>query len=161
MRKEEIISKLPYSKPFLFVDEIVQIDENGVEGTYIFDENLDFYKGHFKEHPVTPGVILTEVMAQIGLVCLGIFLLDDSFNKTTSIALTSTEIEFLKPVFPNEKVIVISEKIYFRFGKLKCKVKMINEKEELVCMGTIAGMILTPPEASGLSKGEGAKTGLK
>ncbi|MFV8375890.1 3-hydroxyacyl-ACP dehydratase FabZ family protein [Flavobacterium sp. LB1P62] len=142
MKKEEIISKLPYSKPFLFVDEILQINENGVEGTYTFDETLDFYKGHFKEHPVTPGVILTEVMAQIGLVCLGIFLLDDSFNKMTSIALTSTEIEFLKPIFPNQKVIVISEKIYFRFGKLKCKVRMINEKGEDVCTGTIAGMIV-------------------
>ncbi|MFV5686558.1 3-hydroxyacyl-ACP dehydratase FabZ family protein [Flavobacterium sp. GB2R13] len=157
MKKEEIISKLPYSKPFLFVNEIINVNENGVEGAYTFDEKLDFYKGHFKDNPVTPGVILTEVMAQIGLVCLGIFLLNDTFSKKTSIALTSTEIEFLKPVFPNEKVTVISEKIYFRFGKLKCKVKMINEKEELVCMGTIAGIILTPT----LSKGEGAKTGLK
>ena len=143
MKKEEIISKLPYSKPFLFVDEILQIDENGVEGTYTFDANLDFYKGHFKEHPVTPGVILTEVMAQIGLVCLGVFLLDDTFNRSTSIALTSTDIDFLKPVFPNEKVNVSSEKVYFRFGKLKCKVLMKNEKDDIVAMGTIAGMILS------------------
>jgi 3-hydroxyacyl-[acyl-carrier-protein] dehydratase len=143
MSNQEIISKLPYSKPFLFVDEIIQIDENGVEGNYTFDENLDFYKGHFKDFPVTPGVILTEVMAQIGLVCLGIFLLNNKFSKATSIALTSTEIEFLKPVFPNEKVIVISEKIYFRFGKLKCKVIMKNEKGEVVCTGIIAGMIVS------------------
>jgi 3-hydroxyacyl-[acyl-carrier-protein] dehydratase len=34
MNKEQIILKLPYSKPFLFVDEIIAIDENGVEGTY-------------------------------------------------------------------------------------------------------------------------------
>ncbi len=142
MKKEEIISKLPYSKPFLFVDELLQIDENGVEGCYTFDENLDFYKGHFKDNPITPGVILTEVMAQIGLVCLGIYLMNDTFNKSTSIALTSTEIEFLKPVFPNEKVKVISAKIYFRFGKLKCKVMMKNEKGEIVCSGTIAGMIV-------------------
>jgi len=141
MERKEIISKLPYSKPFLFVDELLQVDENGVEGIYTFDENLDFYKGHFKDNPVTPGVILTEVMAQIGLVCLGIYLLNDLFNKNTSIALTSNEIEFLKPVFPNEKVRVISEKIYFRFGKLKCKVAMKNEKGEVVCTGTIAGMM--------------------
>ncbi len=141
MNKEQIISKLPYSKPFLFVDELLRIDENGVEGTFTFNENLDFYKGHFKEMPVTPGVILTETMAQIGLVCLGIYLLNDSFNKNTAIALTSSEIEFLKPVYPNEKVTVISEKIYFRFGKLKCKVSMKNEMGEEVCTGTIAGMI--------------------
>lgn len=146
MNKKEIISNLPYSKPFLFVDEILSITENGVEGSYTFDSDLDFYKGHFKDNPVTPGVILIEVMAQIGLVCLGVFLLNDTFTKNTSIVLTSTEIEFLKPVFPNEKVRVISEKIYFRFGKLKCKVKMLNEKEEEVCSGNIAGMInpLTP-----------------
>jgi 3-hydroxyacyl-[acyl-carrier-protein] dehydratase len=142
MTNQEIILKLPYSKPFLFVDELLHIDENGVEGTYVFDENLDFYKGHFKDNPVTPGVILTEVMAQIGLVCLGIYILNDGFNEKTSIALTSTEIEFLKPVFPNEKVTVISEKIYFRFGKLKCNVIMKNEKGERVCSGTIAGMIV-------------------
>ncbi len=142
MRKEEIIPKLPYSKPFLFVDEIIRVDENGVEGTFTFDENLDFYAGHFKENPITPGVILTEVMAQIGLVCFGIFLLNDTFNIETSIALTSTEIHFLKPVYPKEKVTVISEKIYFRFGKLKCKVSMKNEKEEVVCSGIIAGMMV-------------------
>jgi len=141
MEKEEIISKLPYAKPFLFVDELLHIDENGAEGTYVFDENLDFYKGHFKDKPVTPGVILTEVMAQIGLVCLGIYLLNNEFNENTSIALTSSEMEFFKPVFPKEKVMVISEKIYFRFGKLKCKVVMKNEKEEMVCSGTIAGIM--------------------
>jgi 3-hydroxyacyl-[acyl-carrier-protein] dehydratase len=142
MSHNEIISKLPYSKPFLFVDELTEINENGVKGSYTFNENLDFYKGHFKDQPVTPGVILTEVMAQIGLVCLGILLLDNKFNKDTSIALTSTSIEFIKAVFPNDKVIVISEKIYFRFGKLKCRVKMTNESGDMLCMGEIAGMII-------------------
>ncbi len=142
MKKEEIISKLPYAKPFLFVDELVSITENGVEGSFTFDENLDFYKGHFKNFPVTPGVILTEVMAQIGVVCLGVFLLDDNFNNRHSIALTSTNIDFLKPVYPREKVTVISEKMYFRFGKLKCKVIMKNGNDEVVCKGEIAGMIV-------------------
>lgn len=124
------------------MDELIHVDENGAEGRFTFDENLDFYKGHFNGNPVTPGVILTEVMAQIGLVCLGIYLLDETFNKETAIGLTSTQIDFLKPVFPNEKVTVISEKIYFRFGKLKCKVLMKNEKNEEVCSGIIAGMMV-------------------
>ena len=141
MTKNEILAKLPYSKPFLFVDEIVNIDENGVEGNFTFNENLAFYRGHFKDNPITPGVILTETMAQIGLVCLGIFLTIDNFNDHSTIALTSTEIAFLKPVFPNEKVTVFSEKIYFRFGKLKCKVRMINCENEEVCTGLIAGII--------------------
>lgn len=142
MTVNEIIAKLPYDKPFLFVDELLSIDENGVEGCYTFDETLDFYRGHFKAKPVTPGVILTEVMAQIGVVCLGIFLMNDTLNTKTLISLTSMDIEFLKSVYPNEKVTVISEKIYFRFGKLKCKVFMTNEKNELVCSGIISGMIV-------------------
>ncbi|CAM3037582.1 3-hydroxyacyl-ACP dehydratase FabZ family protein [Flavobacterium frigoris] len=142
MKSQEIISRLPYSKPFLFVDEITKIDESEVEGNFTFDENLDFYKGHFENYPVTPGVILTETMAQIGLVCLGIFLLNNDFNKDISIALTSANMEFLKPVFPNEKVTVVSEKMFFRFGKLKCKVNMTNANGIVVCTGEIAGMIV-------------------
>lgn len=141
MESHEIIALLPYSKPFLFVDEITSINENGVEGNYTFSEELAFYKGHFKDNPVTPGVILTETMAQIGVVCLGIYLFNSSFTKDTVIALTSSEMEFLHPVFPNEKVTVISEKVYFRFGKLKCKVTMKNERGEEVCSGNIAGII--------------------
>ncbi len=135
-----ILSKLPYQKPFLFVDELLQIDENGVTGTFIFDEKLDFYKGHFKDNPITPGVILIETMAQIGLVCLGIYL---TLNEDVSqIAFSSSEVEFLKPVYPNEKVTVISEKVYFRFGKLKCNVRMMNSKNEEVCIGTLSGIIV-------------------
>lgn len=142
MKEKDILSRLPYSKPFLFVDKIIKIDEDGVEGEYTFNENLDFYKGHFKDNPVTPGVILTEVMAQIGLVCLGIYLLNKNINSNAVIALSSTDINFMKPVFPNEKVTVISQKVYFRFGKLKCKVSMKNERDEIVCSGVISGMII-------------------
>ena len=141
MEVSEILENLPYSAPFLFVEELLNVDENGATGTFTFDKVLDFYKGHFKKKPVTPGVILTETMAQIGLVCLGIFLVGDELNSESQIGLTSTEIEFLKPVLPGEKVTVISEKVYFRFNKLKCKVKMLNENSEIVCEGTIAGII--------------------
>lgn len=139
--KEEILALLPYTPPFLFVDELVHTDENGATGTYTYSPDSDFYKGHFKDYPVTPGVILTETMAQIGLVCLGIYLLDDTIDTSIAVALTSAETEFLKPVFPGEKVTVTSEKIYFRFGKLKCRTFMKNEKGETVCTATIAGML--------------------
>ena len=141
MAYENIISKLPYDKPFLFVDAITDATENSIEGNYTFNPEADFYRGHFKENPITPGVILTETMAQIGVVCLGIHLLGDSLNDTTKIALSSVEIEYLKPVFPGEKVTVIGKQIYFRFGKLKCTVSMRNAAGEEVCHGTIAGII--------------------
>ena len=135
-----IYAKLPYRKPFLFVDVLHRLDENGAEGSYTFPEDSFFYEGHFKQKPVTPGVILTEVMAQIGVVCLGIFLLGDSPDEV-AIALTSTQIDFYKPVFPAETVMVRSTKEYFRFHKLKCQVEMLNSQGELVCRGTISGMM--------------------
>ncbi|SDS39091.1 3-hydroxyacyl-ACP dehydratase FabZ family protein [Christiangramia echinicola] len=141
---QEILEQLPYSDPFLFVDEILKIDSDSIEGSYTFSANSEFYKGHFKNHPVTPGVILTECMAQIGVVCLGIHLLnkEDDDKRKAKIALTSTDMEFLKPVYPGEKVKVVSTKQYFRFNKLKCRVEMFNSEDSLVCRGIISGMIL-------------------
>jgi 3-hydroxyacyl-[acyl-carrier-protein] dehydratase len=136
----DIYAKLPYRQPFLFVDTLHRLDENGAEGSYTFPEDSFFYDGHFKQQPVTPGVILTEVMAQIGVVCLGIFLLNNAPDDV-AIALTSTQIDFYKPVFPSETVTVRSTKEYFRFNKLKCRVEMLNSHGELVCRGTISGMI--------------------
>ena len=147
MSYNSIISTLPYTKPFLFVDEILKVDESGCTGTYLFPEDSYFYSGHFKDHPVTPGVILTECMAQIGVVCLGSFLLNKMQQEKpesaeeVQIALSSSEMDFFIPVFPGEKVKVVSKKEYFRFNKLKCSVEMFNEKDELVCRGRIAGML--------------------
>lgn len=142
MTKAEILSHLPYTAPFLFVDELQEIDENGVTSSYTFNPDLDFYKGHFKDNPVTPGVILTETMAQIGLVCLGIYLSGSAEGGMPGhVMLTSTAIDFMKPVFPGEKVTVKAEKVYFRFKKLNCTVQMTNAAGEVVCKGTIAGMV--------------------
>ncbi|UFH53007.1 3-hydroxyacyl-ACP dehydratase FabZ family protein [Spirosoma sp. KNUC1025] len=138
---EYILQQLPYRKPFLFVDTLHTIDQNGAEGSYTFPEDSYFYEGHFFGNPVTPGAILTEVMAQIGVVCLGIFLTTESPTDNLEIAMTSTQIDFYKPVFPGETVTVRSTKEYFRFNKLKCKVEMVNSRAELVCRGTIAGMM--------------------
>jgi 3-hydroxyacyl-[acyl-carrier-protein] dehydratase len=142
MNKQDILQQLPYAAPFLFVDDLQQVDENGACGSYTFNPELDFYKGHFKDNPVTPGVILTETMAQIGLVCLGLFLVGNGANPMQGhVMLTSTAIDFLKPVFPGEKVTVTSEKVYFRFKKLHCNVSMKNESGETVCKGTLSGMV--------------------
>ena len=140
MTQEEIFQHLPYKEPFLFVDELHNISEDQVIGSHLFRENAFFYQGHFKDYPVTPGVILTECMAQIGLVCLGILLIKGPFRSGFSAAMTHSDIEFLHPVFPGERVMVHSDKEYFRFNKLKCKVKMVNSEEKIVAMGTISGM---------------------
>ena len=141
MTPQQIIQKLPYQKPFLFVDNLLEVNEYGVKGNFTFRNELDFYRGHFIDYPITPGVILIETMAQIGLVCLGIYLSKD--QAIEQIGFTSSNIEFLIPIYPNEKVTVISEKIYFRFGKLKCKVQLYNQIGKLACEGELAGVILS------------------
>ncbi len=144
MSNQELIDLLPFNKPFLFVDELIQVNDLGAEGTFTFTPELEFYKGHFRGHPVTPGVILTECCAQIGLVCLGIHLLQHEKGiEKMKIGMSSSQMDFLKPVYPNEKVRVISKIIYFRFQKLKCEVRMFNANNELVCKGELAGMITT------------------
>jgi len=140
MDTQYILDRLPFAPPFLFVDTIAHIDADGVVGCYTFSADSAFYQGHFKNHPVTPGVLLTECCAQIGLVCLGIFLLGEGGTSNLQLGLSSSEMEFLRPVFPGEKVKVVSEKTYFRFQKLKCRVKMYNADDILVCQGDIAGM---------------------
>ncbi len=142
MNVSEIIALLPYQKPFLFVDGIDEISGESVTGYYTFKKEEFFYEGHFKNNPITPGVILTECMAQIGLVCLGIYLLKEELESDNpKIVLTSNQIDFYLPVLPEEKVTVVSEKVVLRFNKLKCKVKMLNTKGKLVARGIISGML--------------------
>ena len=142
---KEIIDQLPYADPFHFVTSIESLDENGSIGTYKLKKDEYFYQGHFPDKPVTPGVIIVEIMAQIGLVCLGIFLAHGKSDKTDNFAplFSSTSVDFLKPAFPGDVLKVSSKKIYYRFGKLKCTIECQNETTgELVCKGEFSGMII-------------------
>jgi 3-hydroxyacyl-[acyl-carrier-protein] dehydratase len=62
----EIEKLLPHRDPFLFVDEIVEASNEKIIAKRVFTENEYFFKGHFPEYPVVPGVILVETMAQSG-----------------------------------------------------------------------------------------------
>ncbi len=143
----KILKYLPYKSSFLFVDNITSIDENGVTGDYTLKSDSYFYKDHFPGNPVTPGVIITEIMAQIGLVVLGIHLMVNGVQKDIIMdegsfpLLTSTDVSFFKIVLPGEKVTVISKKQYFRFGKLKCLIVMHNEGGEPIAKGMFSGII--------------------
>lgn len=144
MTAKEILENLPYDDPFLFVDEITFLSQEEIKGKFFYSKSLDFYKGHFKHHPITPGVILIETMAQIGLVCFGMYLLGkiENYKKNTvNLGMTSSSINFLRPVYPEETVEVHAQLIYFRYGKLKCNVSMRNEKALLVSEGNISGML--------------------
>jgi 3-hydroxyacyl-[acyl-carrier-protein] dehydratase len=143
----DILNLLPYKSSFLFVDNITELNEDRVIGDYTLRADSFFYEDHFVGNPVTPGVIITEIMAQIGLVVLGLFLLtkDPEFSSKTGDAtfplFTSTEVSFHKMVLPGEKVKVISEKQYFRFGKLKCYIEMFDNSGDIVAKGMFSGIV--------------------
>jgi 3-hydroxyacyl-[acyl-carrier-protein] dehydratase len=141
MKYQYILDRLPYKSSFRFVDEISFLDPDKVIGHYTLRADAFFYADHFPGNPVTPGAIVTEIMAQIGVVVLGIFLLDDSTESVFPL-LTSADVSFLKMVLPGQKVTVISEKVYFRFSKLKCKIVMQDEGGEPIARGVFAGMII-------------------
>src|ERR1700743_3092066 len=110
-----ILNHLPYKSSFRFVDNISLLSEDEVKGEYTLKQDSFFYEDHFAGNPVTPGVIITEIMAQIGLVVLGIFLIlkengfDLNIDGTMFPLLTSTEVSFYKIVLPGQKVTVISK----------------------------------------------------
>jgi 3-hydroxyacyl-[acyl-carrier-protein] dehydratase len=62
----EIRRLLPHRAPFLFVDEIVEADRERIVARHVFSEGEFFFRGHFPQYPVVPGVILVETMAQSG-----------------------------------------------------------------------------------------------
>ncbi|HWB92614.1 MAG TPA: hypothetical protein VG605_12210 [Puia sp.] len=141
-----ILDLLPYRSSFRFVDEIAFLDADKVIGHYTLREDAFFYEDHFPGNPVTPGAILTEIMAQIGLVVMGIYLVsagDPPGGTSGSLfpLLSSANVEFYKMVLPGEKVTVTSKKQYFRFDKLKCQVEMHDAAGERVAKGVFSGFV--------------------
>jgi len=151
-----ILDQLPYKSSFRFVDEIAYLDSDKVIGHFTLKKDAFFYEDHFVGNPVTPGAILTEIMAQIGLVVLGIYLVtpvpgqgdtapgqsDSAPGQNDTIPVfTSIEVAFLKMALPGEKITVISKKDYFRFDKLKCHVEMQDASGALIAKGVFAGII--------------------
>jgi len=145
--RREVLSLVPQKEPFRFIDEIISLDDEQIVGTYRYREDEYFYRGHFPGNPITPGVILIETMAQVGVVAFGIYLLSRQKNMRPaamklpiSLFALADGVEFKKIVKPGERVIVRANKIYFRKSTIKAAVLMENERKELICSGHLAGV---------------------
>lgn len=137
-----VLSFVPQQEPFRFVDQLIEMDQQRIVGQYTFREEEWFYRGHFPGNPVTPGVILVEAMAQVGLVAFAIHLklaAGEHPNDFTTL-FQESQVEFLKPVFPKDTVTIKAELIYFRRGKLKAKIDLYLPGDVLAATGTMAGM---------------------
>ena len=101
---EEIKNLIPHRDPFLFIDscEIIIPGEHG-KSNKLFTENEYFFKGHFPDNPIVPGVIIVEAMAQTAGIVVSYKLKD--FNEKSVLFMSVNKAKFRKPIVPNERVV--------------------------------------------------------
>lgn len=139
--KQWVLQRVPQQPPFRFIDRIVEMSTEHIISEYRFKQDEYYYKGHFPDDPMTPGVIMLECMAQAGLVALGVYIVSLERPGVTLRSLFSDcAIDFLDVVKPGTLVTVKGQKVFWRRNKLKCQVEMRREDGVLVAHGTVSGM---------------------
>ncbi len=104
LNQKQIKEYIPHREPFLFIDELIDIQKlKKATGVKTFTKNDDFFRGHFPEQPVVPGVILVEMMAQTAAALIAYSIKEETFDKIVYL-MNIDNTKFRKPVFPNEKI---------------------------------------------------------
>ena len=128
---DEIKQLIPHREPFLFVDNcrIIVLGEEGV-GDRIFRDNEYFFKGHFPNMPIVPGVVLIECMAQTaGIVVSKKY---EKYKEKSVLFMSVNKAKFRKPVFPNDKVFSNVNALRSKGRVWKFQGFLKNESDELI-----------------------------
>jgi UDP-3-O-[3-hydroxymyristoyl] N-acetylglucosamine deacetylase/3-hydroxyacyl-[acyl-carrier-protein] dehydratase len=119
-----VMRMLPHRYPFLMVDRVVKIDGNHIVGVKNVTINEPFFQGHFPGHPIMPGVLQLEAMAQVA----GIVMLRNAANAgKIAYFMSAEDVKWRKPVLPGDVLVIEVEltKMRGKIGKAKgaCKVR--------------------------------------
>ena len=98
----EIMKRIPHRYPFLLVDRILEMnkEEQSIKGKKNVTMNEEFFNGHFPGHPIMPGVLIVEGMAQ----CLGVLVMEGVEGKVPYFAAIDNT-KFKNPVRPGDTLI--------------------------------------------------------
>lgn len=109
--QSDIKKLIPHRDPFLFLTKITGIDqeEKSIVAEYHVSKDSDFFKGHFPEYPITPGVVLVESGAQAA--CVLIRLLNKDMDDFRPVFMSVNECKFRAAVLPDSKCIVEAKMI--------------------------------------------------
>jgi len=118
---DEVMQVLPHRYPFLMVDRVIEFDgDTKITAVKSVSINEPFFQGHFPGHPVMPGVMLVEAMAQAASILL--FKLAKSSSRI-GYFMSADGVKFRKPVFPGETIFIHAELTKARgnrLAKAKC-----------------------------------------
>ncbi len=136
---EEIMKILPHRYPFLLVDRILEIEQGKrIVGLKNVTINEPFFQGHFPGHPIMPGVLIIEAMAQVGgMLLMGSF--DDPETKVVYF-MSLDNVKWRRPVKPGDQLRFELEVVQIR-GRI-CKMNGVAKVDgELVAEAQMAAMV--------------------
>ncbi|MBK6778959.1 MAG: 3-hydroxyacyl-ACP dehydratase FabZ [Gemmatimonadetes bacterium] len=113
MDAAQIMDLLPHRYPFLLVDRIVEVQgKQKIIGLKNVTINEPFFQGHFPGHPIMPGVLIVEAMAQTG----GLLLMEQITDRANKVVyfMALDEVKFRKPVVPGDQLRMEVEMLQFR-----------------------------------------------